>query len=200
MRKIRVIGACLLVLGLATGAWGAPSKKELQAMGLFLSNFTELGFTEIVTEEMARPENYPDLVRFGIMHNYVNNFKSRIEKNKEGAQGYGDFRIKASWVEESLRRYFGLEVAANKSVDASDPPYHFDGKYFHFWASDGEAPWYARVEKATSPQKGLWELSGVVYNADDPEELLGDFSAVIREGLWKGKLHYVLVRLKTEVR
>jgi hypothetical protein len=28
---------------------------------------------------MAQPDKYPDLVRFGIRHNYINNFKSRIE-------------------------------------------------------------------------------------------------------------------------
>ncbi len=200
MKKYGILAVCVLALFVAGCAWAAPSDRELKAMGLFLSNFTELGFTDVVTEEMVKPDNYPDLVRFGIMHNYVNNFKSRIEPNKENAREHGDVRIKASWVEESVLKYFGLKFTADKSVDQSDPPYSFDGKYFHFWAADGEAAWHAKVKKASNPQKGVWDLSGSVYNADDPTEILGDFTAVIRETVLKGKPHYVMVRLKTEVR
>ena len=200
MKKYGILAVCVLALFVTGCAWAAPSDRELKAMSLFLSNFTELGFTDVVTEEMVKPDNYPDLVRFGIMHNYVNNFKSRIEANKESAREHGDVRIGASWVEESVLKYFGLNVKADKSVDQSDPPYYFDGKYFHFQAADGEAAWHAKVKKATSPQKGVWDLSGSVYNADDPAEILGDFTAFIREAVWKNKPHYVMVRLKTEVR
>ncbi len=200
MKKYGVLAVCILALFVAGCAWAAPSDRELKAMGLFLSNFTELGFTDIDAEEMAKPDSYPELVRFGIMHNYVNNFKSRIETNKESAREHGDVRIKASWVEASVLKYFGLKFTADKSVDQSDPPYSFDGKYFHFWAADGEAAWHAKVKKASTPQKGVWDLSGSVYNADNPTEILGDFTAVIRETVLKGKPHYVMVRLKTEMR
>ena len=67
-------------------------------------------------------------------------------------------------------------------------------------AADGEAAWYARVKNAESPEKGVWNLSGEIYNADDPKELWGDFEAVIRESDWKGKPSYVLVSIRSEMK
>ncbi len=198
MKKYGIPVLCVLALLSAGCACAAPSEKELKAMGVFVSNFTELGFMDVVAEEMAKPENYPDLVRFGIRHNYVNNFKSRIETNRENAREHGDVRIRASWVEESVLKYFGLKIKADRSVEQVYPPYHFDGTYFHFRAADGEAIWHAGVKKASSPQKGVWEISGKVYNADDPTDILGGFKAVIRESVWKNKPHYVMVSLSAE--
>ena len=83
-------------------------------------------------------------------------------------------------------------------MEQAYPPYHFDGTSFHFQAADGEATWLARVKKASNPQKGVWEISGEVYNADDPTDILGGFKAVIRESVWKNKPHYVMVRLSAE--
>ncbi len=191
---------CVAALLLGGSAWGAPSDKQLKAMGLFLSNFTELGFMNVSTQEMADPENYPNIIRFGVWHNYINNFKSRIENAPEGSREKGDLRIKAAWVEESVRKYFGLKIEANTSVDQSDPPYLYEKGYFYFWGADGEAAWYARVKEALNPEKGLWELSGEVYNADDPEEILGDFQATIKEALWNQKQTYVLLNMSTEFR
>ena len=195
MKKCGISVLCILALLSAGCVWAAPSEKELKAMSVFVSNFTEQGIMEVVTEEMAQPDKYPDLVRFGIRHNYINNFKSRIEANREGAREHGDVRIKATWVEETVLKYFGLKIKADRSVEQIYPPYHFDGTSFHFQAADGEATWLARVKKASSPQKGVWEISGEVYNADDPADVLGGFNAVIRESVWKNKPHYVMVRL-----
>ena len=198
MKKYGVFAVCILALFCASAALAAPGEKQIKAMSLFLSNFTELGFMEASTEEMAKPENYPDLVRFGVWHNYINNFKSRIERNDAKSQKHGDVRIKASWVEESVLKYFGLKIKADKSVEQVYPPYHFDGTSFHFQAADGEATWLARVKKASNPQKGVWEISGEVYNADDPTDILGGFKAVIKESVWKNKPHYFMVRLSAE--
>ena len=200
MKKYGILAVCVLALLSAGRLWAAPGEKELKAMGVFVSNFIEQGIMEVVTEEMAQPDKYPDLVRFGILHNYINNFKSRIEANKENAREHGDVRIRASWVEESVLKYFGLKIKADKSVEQVYPPYHFDGTFFHFQAADGEATWHARVKKASSPQKGVWEISGEVYNADDPTDILGGFKAVIRESAWNNKPHYVMVRLSAEAK
>ena len=198
MKKYGILAVCVLALLSAGRLWAAPGEKELKAMSVFVSNFTEQGIMDVVTEEMAQPDKYPDLVRFGIRHNYINNFKSRIEANKENAREHGDVRIKASWVEESVLKYFGLKIKADRSVEQVYPPYHFDGTSFHFQAADGEATWHAKVKKASSTQKGVWEISGEVYNADDPTDILGGFKAVIKESVWKNKPHYVMVRLSAE--
>ena len=115
MKKYGISVLCILALLSAGCVWAAPSEKELKAMSVFVSNFTEQGIMDVVTEEMAQPDKYPDLVRFGIRHNYINNFKSRIEANKENAREHGDVRIKASWVEESVLKYFGLKIKADRS-------------------------------------------------------------------------------------
>ena len=47
-------------------------------------------------------------------------------------------------------------------------------------------------------ETGVWEISGEVYNADDPTDILGGFKAVIKESVWKNKPHYVMVRLSAE--
>ena len=198
MKKYGISVLCILALLSAGCAWAAPREKELKAMSVFVSNFTEQGIMDVVTEEMAQPDKYPDLVRFGIRHNYINNFKSRIETNTKNTREHGDVRIKASWVEESVLKYFGLKIKADKSVEQVYPPYHFDGTSFHFQAADGEATWHARVKKASNPQKGVWEISGEVYNADDPTDILGGFKAVIKESVWKNKPHYFMVRLSAE--
>ncbi len=190
----------IAALFLAGSAWAEPTEKQLKAMGLFLSNFTELGFMDVHTKDMVLSESYPNLVRFGIWHNYVNNFKSRIKHNEEGNRENGDLRIKASWVEESVQKYFGLEFKADKSVDQSDPPYFLKDGYFYFWGADGEAPWFARVLKASNPDQGFWEVSGEIYNADDPEEILGDFQAILKEASWKTKQTYLLVEMYTDFR
>jgi hypothetical protein len=187
--------ACLALFLCSGCALAAPSQKELDAMGLFLSNFTELGFMDVDVEKMSQPDGYPDLVRFGVWHNYINNFKSRIEKNNNKPQDRGDLRIKVTYVEESVQKYFGIKIKADRSVEQSDPPYILSDGYFSFWGADGEAPWYARVKKASSSQKGLWDLSGEIYNADDPEDVYGTFNARVKEAKWGKKRTYVMVHM-----
>lgn len=196
--KLGVCAVCSALLLCASSVWAAPDAKELKSMSLFLSNFTELGFMEVNTEEMAQPDNYPDLVRFGVWHNYINNFKSRIEQNKDKPDDRGDLKIKASHVEESVLKYFGIKLKADKSVDQSDPPYLLKSGYFSFFGADGEAPWYARVKGASGPKEGIWEVSGEIYNADDPEEIYGNFEATIKEAMWGKKHTYIMVKMTSE--
>lgn len=192
------LATCMALLICVGSALGAPTQKELKDTSLFLSNFTELGFMEIDVEEMSHPDSYPDLVRFGIQHNYINNFKSRVRQNKDNPGDTGELRIKAAYVEESVQKYFGIKIKADRSVDQSDPPYFFKGGYFSFFGADGEAPWYARVEEALSPKKGIWELRGEIYNADDPEDIFGTFNATIKEAMWGKKRTYVMVSMTSE--
>lgn len=196
--KYGILLFCLVTLLFTESAWAAPSQKQIKAMSLFLSNFTELGFMNVSTEEMAQPDSYPDLVNFGVWHNYMNNFKSRIEVNSKKLEKRGDLRIKKRWVEDSVRKYFGLKIKADRSVDQSDPPYYFKKGYFYFWGADGEAVYYARVKKASSTQKGIWKLSGYIYNADDPQELYGNFNATVKEAMWGKKHTYVMVSMSSE--
>ena len=178
------------VLLLACSASAAPSAKELKAMGTFLSNFTEIGFFDLNVADMA----VEDKIRFGIWHNYINNFKSRI-KNCDSCQ-YGSLRIDASSVAESLKRYMDLNFPEHQSVEQSDPPCHFDGKSYHFEGDDGEAVYYAKVQKVDYSQ-GIYTATGFFYNADNESDVLGSFEALFKDHLWKGKKTYALISLKS---
>lgn len=171
-------------------------------MSLFLSNFTELGFMDASAEAIAAPDNYADAVRFGVGHNYLNNRKSRIVANKKGADVNGDMSIEAKFVEESVEKYFGVKVRADKSADDGEPAYHFDGKRFHFNGKDQDPGkvYYARVDEVDADGKGAYEATGVVYNVKDKKEVLADFRAVFKDWTWKGRKTYALVTLETEYR
>ena len=207
MRKSVVIrfacaaAAALLMAGAAFAA-KAPTRKELDAMSLFLSNFTELGFMDTSAEAIADADNYADAVRFGVGHNYMNNRKSRIAANKKGDDKNGDQSIEAKFVEESVEKYFGVKVKADRSAEEGEPAYHFDGKRFHFKGKDQEPDkvYYARVEEVGPDGEGRYEATGVVYNVKDKKEVVADFKAVFRDWTWKGKKTYALVSLEAEYR
>ena len=201
VRLVCAVAASLVLVGAALAA-KAPTKKELDAMSLFLSNFTELGFMDASAEAIADPDNYADAVRFGVGHNYLNNRKSRIVANKKGADVNGDMSIEAKFVEESVEKYFGVKVRADKSADDGEPAYHFDGKRFHFNGKDQDPGkvYYARVDEVDADGKGTYEATGVVYNVKDKKEVLADFRAVFKDWTWKGRKTYALVTLETEYR
>lgn len=194
--------ALSLILTGAAFAAKAPTQKELDAMSLFLSNFTEQGFMDTSAEAIADPDNYADAVRFGVGHNYLNNRKSRIAANKKGADKNGDMNIEAKFVEESVKKYYGVDLKADKSADEGEPAYHYDGKRFHFRGKDQEPEkiYYALVEKVETDGKGGYEATGIVYNVKDKKDVIADFKATFRDWNWKGKKTYALVSLETEYR
>lgn len=196
------IATVLLLAGGAAFAAEVPTKKEIDAMSLFLSNFTELGFMDTSAEAIADPENYADAVRFGIGHNYLNNRKSRIIANKKGADKNGDMSIEAKFVEESVKKYYGVDLKAATSVEDGEPAYILDGKRFHFKGKDQEPEkiYYARVDEVESDGKGRYEATGVVYNVKDKNDVMADFKAVFRDAKWKDKKTYTLVSLEAEYR
>ena len=206
MRKSTIVRlvctAAVMLLAGAAFAAEAPAKKEIDAMSLFLSNFTELGFMDTSAEAIADPENYADAVRFGVGHNYLNNRKSRIVANKKGADKNGDMSIEAKFVEESVKKYYGVDLKATASVEDGEPAYILDGKRFHFKGADQEPEkvYYARVDEVESDGKGRYEAAGVVYNVKDKNDVVADFKAVFRDAKWKGKKTYALVSLETEYR
>ena len=82
-------------------------------------------------------------------------------------------------------------------MEDSDPPYHFDGKLYHFEGAAGEATYFARVESAKKLDDGTVQMQGVVYNADDESIVLGTFTALAKPHTWKGKNTWALLSMKT---
>ena len=98
MKKYLKLLALCALLAVAASASAADRKLNLNAqttkkLSTFLSNFTELSYYSFDTFEagpedmlhLGAPQNVGELIHFGIWHNYVNNFKSRIKRCRDKA-------------------------------------------------------------------------------------------------------------------
>lgn len=206
-RTLGLFCAAAVLAGLmAAGAEAAPfGKEDLKRMSVFISNFTELGFYDLDVKNesdealfLGGPDAAPDLIRFGIWHNYVNNFKSRIKKCAKKDCEHGSLTIEGKFVQESVKKYFDLNLK-NQSVMESTPSYYFDGKLYHFEGADGEAVYYAEVKEA-SLEDGVVRMSGELYNAEDKKDRLGTFQAVTKPYKWKGKDTWAILSLRSELK
>lgn len=184
----------LMTIAAAAGAQETkitPDAAELKRMSVFLSNFTELGFWEI---DSPAAMGRDDLVRFGIMHNYINNYKSRIVPKKSD---HGDLTIDGQWAAESVKKYFDLNLK-HGSVMESDPPYYYDGKLYHFYGADGEAVYYARVKDVYQLVDGNFRMTGELYNADDNDDVNYPFEAVVKPYKFDGKDTWTIISFHTK--
>ena len=196
--------ALLAVMLFTSGAYAKDnagsnfSKDDLKRMSTFLSNFTEIGFMNFTAEEFLNSSDQANITRFGIWHNYINNFKSRISQCKTANCPHGSLQMDGKYVIESVEKYFGVKLSRLVSVTESDPPYYYDGKNYHFEGADGETPYYARVDKAVADASGRVTMSGVVYNANDASEILGTFIAVAKPHKFAGKNTWAIISLATQ--
>ena len=167
-------------------------------MSVFLSNFTEIGFMDFAAEEFTSEDPTANIVRFGIWHNYINNYKSRIAQCKVKNCEWGSLVIDGKYVKESVKKYFAHDMKKLPSITESDMPYHYDGKLYHFEGADGEAVYYARVKKASKNGSGQIIMTGELYNADDASDILGTFEAVTKPYKYGGKNTWSIISMKTK--
>ena len=201
----RIFLCLILVLLFASSAFAASgggnfSAAELKLMSTFLSNFTELGFFDLDAAEFLKSDS---IVHFGVRHNYINNYKSRISSCKVKDCPHGSLVIDAKHVEESIKKYFGVDFKDHKSVKPDYPfykeyEYYYDGKLYHFEGADGEAVYYARVDKAVQNSSGQVVMTGVLYNAGDKDDLFAQFEAVAKPYKYGGKDTWAILSLVTE--
>lgn len=170
----------------------AVSEAQKKQMSTFLSNFTELSLMEFNADEILNPENPADAIRFGIWHNYRNNYKSRIVPCKDKKCPHGPLTIDPKFVSESIEKYFGAKFKAHQTIDDA---YFYDGKLYHFDGADGEATYFARVKEAEL-NGGVWTAAGELYNADDESDILGEFTAEFKPHKWGGKDTYYLISMR----
>jgi hypothetical protein len=189
--------AILFSAGLGEAAQGY-SASDMKKMSTFLSNFTELGFMDFDAKELTNEDNPADMVRFGIWHNYVNNYKSRVSQCKIKNCEWGSLVMDGKFVNESVKKYFAYDMKKLPSITESDPPYHYDGKLYHFDGADGEAVYYARVKEASKNDSGQIIMTGELYNADDESDIRGIFEAAAKPYKYGGKNTWAIISLKTE--
>lgn len=197
----RILAFCLslgIALAPGTGSAAGFDAKTMERMSTFLSNFTEIGMVNFQASEVLDPQNPGDMIRFGIWHNYINKFKSRVATcTKDGCQ-WGSLTMDCKYVKDSLKRYFDYDLERCISVENSDPPYHFDGTRYHFEGADGETVYHARVRFAEKLADGNIQMQGVVYNADDESSILGTFTALAKPHTWQGKSTWAIISMNTE--
>lgn len=204
-------------MAVLTGTAFSASKAEMKKMSVFLSNFTEAGmfnfdmkadFDDDEDEQEGEPKthlgmagNVSDLVRFGIIHNLINNYKSRIKKCTDKNCEYGSLTIDSKFVVESVRKYFGVSLTkqdmlrANKDETAA---FSFDGKLWHFDADSfrepgNDAVYYADVQGVVQKGRNL-QLAGDIYNSKKITDRPGMFAATVRP---EGK-SWVIVDMTTD--
>ncbi|MFP4979376.1 hypothetical protein ACE6ED_28595 [Paenibacillus sp. CN-4] len=188
------IGSWCLLMIMLFGAFvpaaeaAAQSKLNLSTaergkLGLFLSNFSELQMT---AWDSAKPDTAA-LIRFGVWHNYLNNFDTAISSTKEGK-----LYISKDKVAASVNKYFKLPLTRH----ASTKEYTFNGKGYVFDGADGEPVNYVRVHEVYKLQTGGYKVLGKLYNPDVEEaEEFGKVTATVRKVTEKGSSRYILLKL-----
>ncbi len=196
----RYLYVLIAVLIFVSPAWAAQDAKTLKGMNIFLSNFAELDVWDVEAKDIA--EDYETAVRFGIGHNYINNFKSRIVPVGKAMKEHGDFCIESKYVAESVKKYFGVSVKMEESIEDSEPSCILKDKKFYFKGDDWKKkPYcYARIESIEGPVKGVYKASGVICKADSSKDVLADFEAEFKDYQWKGKKTWVLIKMSSEAR
>lgn len=205
MKKfVRAAALCVLVACAATAAGAKtlnPGAAELKKMSVFLSNFTELGYYGFDVGDsgsdgllhMKSKEGLVELIRFGVWHNYVNNFKSRVKRCADKNCPYGSLTIDGAFVAETVKKYFDIDLK-NRNVEGSD--FHYDGKLYHFEGADGESVYYAQV-KEVFEEAGTLRMTGDVYNAEDESDRPATFEARVTPKT-KQRNRYTILSLETQ--
>ncbi len=193
--------ACLMAMPSHAGDF---SDAQMKKMSTFLSNFTEVGLSSFTAKEVLDP-NYPlDMIHFAVWHHWVNNFHKNI---KPDHTPYGDVSIDVKYVRESLKRYFDYDLQGTPNV--SNPGYgpdctqcrpylyYSDGARYYFAGADGDPTYYAQVTQAKRLPDGNIQMKGYVYNAEEPTEVKGRFTALAKPHTWKGKPTWAIISMKT---
>jgi hypothetical protein len=170
---------------------------DLKKMGTFLSNFTELSMYDFNTEELLNTVEEGDIIRFGIRHNYSNNYHSRISNCKVEGCPHGSLVIDAKYVSESIKKYFGVDFKDHRTIDNDRYRFFYDGKQYHFEGSDGEAVCHARVDEAYKKDDFI-VMKGELYYTEDKDDKLGTFEALTKPHTYNGKNTWAIINMKTD--
>ena len=182
-RKLFVASFLFLVVMFSMGA--AKKSDEIKRMGIFLSNFTELGMYEFDLEDtdespeilhLGNPDNMPELIRFGIGHNIINN-KKLIQKCTRKNCDYGSSTITKEAVAASVKKYFDLNVK-HQDVLGDAPEAEYDGKLYHFDKRnfENDTVYYCDVQEVNKG-KNFVQMEGELYEYGNSKNRIGTFVA-----------------------
>ncbi|MFA5405080.1 MAG: hypothetical protein WC358_09115 [Ignavibacteria bacterium] len=107
--------------------------EEQKKLNVFFSNFSEVNLKPFTIASITDE----DLINFGVLHNYKNNFKL-FEKVDNS-----NVKIKEDNISASIQKYFDRKINSHKST--SD--YKYKNGYYFVPLADGEAFTFSQVEK-----------------------------------------------------
>lgn len=199
--------ASMLILVMAVLSIGVSKQSnEIKRMGIFISNFTEAGLFQFDLEEdgdpnfahFGNPDFNDELIKFGIIHNVINNSKSTIKNCTDKKCEYGKHIISGQSVAASVRKYFDLKVK-NRSIDDDGTDVYYDGKNYHISAPDWrpETVYYADVQDV-SRRKGVITISGELYNTKNKKDRPATFTATAKPHEWNDKDTWAILSLNVD--
>ena len=203
----RKLFTALAILSLVIMTLGASRKSdELKRMSIFVSNFTEAGlsYNFDVDEDsdsdlthLGKPENVSELIRFGIIHNVINNPNTAIKKCTDRKCEYGHHIISGQSVAASVMKYFNKSIK-NQSIDGEC---YYDGKNYHIEASDWkpDTVYYADVQNVEY-EGNLVVMSGEIYNVKNRRDRPATFLALAKPHVWNDKDTWAIVTLNVDWR
>ncbi|MDR6720889.1 hypothetical protein [Paenibacillus sp. 2003] len=162
----------------------ALSPSESKKMGVFLSNFTELQLYKFDSEKV----NNSELIRFGIWHNYINNFSSRIGSVN------GKLYISKSYVEASILKYFSIKFKDHRTTQN----FKYNGRGYTFEGSDGERIYYVQIDGVYDLGSNNYRIHGHLYDADSGEEVVSRVSATVKKIKSGNGYNYALKKMNVK--
>ena len=188
----KVLCALIVTVVFSGAAFGA-SPSELKRMSTFLSNFTELWMMNFHVDDLSDGE----LAHFGIWHNYMNNYRTRVKDCPNENCPYGSLVIDKTYVAESVRKFFNREIRHQSVPDESYKEGHYDGKkYYHFEGADGEHRFYARVYEAEK-RGNIIIMRGETYEPEHGSEG-STFTARAKPYKYNGKNTWAILSLEVD--
>ena len=188
----KILCALFIVMVVFSGVAFGASSAELKRMSTFLSNFTELGMMNFNVDDLTDGE----LARFGIWHNYVNNYNTRIKRCPNKNCPYGSLVIDKTYVAESVRKFFNRDIR-HQSAQDEEMYGHYDGKkYYHFEGADGESPFYAKVYEVKK-RGDVIVMRGETYEPEHDSEG-STFTAVAKPYKYDGKNTWSIISLEVD--
>ena len=203
MKKLFFAATIFLIFIFCSNAF-ALTQSEKKHMSSFISTFTEAGLFNFDLENadpdddnlseyeepalhLGNPANISELIRFGIVHNLINN-KKNLKQCRDPECESGSLTIDKKIVFDTVKKYFDIDIS-NKDLSniVEENPsvvFSFDGKLFHFddssfSESGNDTVYFADVQGVTKRGENLM-FAGDIYDSKNITARPGMFAAVVK--------------------
>ncbi len=126
--------------------------EDKKTLNTFFSNFSE---TDLKSFTLDKGPSNEELIRFGVMHNYINKF-SKFEKLDEY-----NVKIKKELVDETSKKYFGKTILNHKAIDGIK----FSKGFYSIPLADGEAYTFSQIDQLFDIGEQKYRAEVTVYTA-----------------------------------